>query len=47
MVNKKFLYVKDAVNMTIWLTQNNKATDFNLGNGLLEHGDLGLSIFQL
>ena len=45
---RDFLYIKDAVNMTIWLTQNTKATGlFNLGNGLARTWlDLGLSIFS-
>ena len=45
---RDFLYVKDAVHMTLWLTQNKEATGlFNLGNGLARTWlDLGKSIFS-
>lgn len=45
---RDFLYVKDAVQMTLWLAQNNSATGlFNLGNGLARTWlDLGNSIFS-
>jgi ADP-L-glycero-D-manno-heptose 6-epimerase len=44
---RDFLYIKDAVNMTLWLTENPAATGlFNLGNGLARTWlDLGNSIF--
>jgi ADP-L-glycero-D-manno-heptose 6-epimerase len=44
---RDFLYIKDAVNMTLWLTENPAATGlFNLGNGLARTWlDLGKSIF--
>jgi ADP-L-glycero-D-manno-heptose 6-epimerase len=45
---RDFLYVKDAVQMTLWLAQNQGATGiFNLGNGLARTWiDLGMSIFS-
>lgn len=45
---RDFLYVKDAVNMTIWLTANNQANGlFNLGSGKARTWlDLGRSIFM-
>lgn len=45
---RDFLYIKDAVQMTLWLAQNEKATGlFNLGNGLARTWlDLGISIFS-
>ena len=45
---RDFLYVKDAVQMTIWLTQNCKSSGlFNLGNGTARTWlDLGNAIFR-
>jgi len=45
---RDFLYVKDAVQMTLWLAQNQGATGiFNLGNGLARTWiDLGMAIFS-
>lgn len=45
---RDFLYVKDAVQMTLWLAQNQEATGiFNLGNGLARTWiDLGMAIFS-
>ena len=45
---RDFLYVKDAVLMTIWLAESNKANGlFNLGNGQARTWlDLGHSIFS-
>ena len=45
---RDFLYIKDAVQMTLWLAQNESATGlFNLGNGLARTWlDLGKSIFS-
>ena len=45
---RDFLYVKDAVQMTIWLTQNCKSSGlFNLGNGTARTWlDLGNAIFK-
>tara|TARA_B100000212_G_scaffold309741_1_gene260333 strand:+ start:581 stop:1576 length:996 start_codon:yes stop_codon:yes gene_type:complete len=45
---RDFLYVKDAVNMTIWLAQSPQSTGlFNLGNGVARTWlDLGNSIFK-
>lgn len=45
---RDFLYVKDAVQMTLWLAQNDSATGlFNLGNGLARTWlDLGNSVFS-
>ena len=45
---RDFLYIKDAIQMTLWLTQNEGATGlFNLGNGLARTWlDLGRSIFS-
>ncbi|MEJ6620684.1 MAG: ADP-glyceromanno-heptose 6-epimerase [Opitutae bacterium] len=45
---RDFLYIKDAIQMTLWLTQNKGATGlFNLGNGLARTWlDLGRSIFS-
>ena len=45
---RDFLYIKDAVPMTLWLAQNECATGlFNLGNGLARTWlDLGKSIFS-
>lgn len=44
---RDFLYVKDAVNMTIWLAQNLESKGlFNLGNGVARTWlDLGKAIF--
>ena len=44
---RDFLYIKDAVHMTLWLTENPSSTGlFNLGNGLARTWlDLGNSIF--
>ena len=45
---RDFLYIKDAIQMTLWLTQNEGATGlFNLGNGSARTWlDLGRSIFS-
>ena len=45
---RDFLYVKDAVRMTLWLTENRQATGlFNLGNCTARTWlDLGNSIFS-
>ena len=45
---RDFLYVKDAAQMTIWLTQNCKSSGlFNLGNGTARTWlDLGNAIFR-
>jgi ADP-L-glycero-D-manno-heptose 6-epimerase len=45
---RDFLYVKDAVQMTLWLVQNDQANGlFNLGNGQARTWlDLGKSIFS-
>lgn len=45
---RDFLYVKDAVRMTLWLAENEQATGlFNLGNGTARTWlDLGNSIFS-
>jgi ADP-L-glycero-D-manno-heptose 6-epimerase len=45
---RDFLYVKDAIRMTLWLTENEQATGlFNLGNGTARTWlDLGHSIFS-
>ena len=45
---RDFLYVKDAVQMTIWLTQNCKSSGlFNLGNGTARTWlDLGNAVFR-
>lgn len=45
---RDFLYVKDAVRMTLWLAENEKANGlFNLGNGTARTWlDLGNSIFS-
>ena len=45
---RDFLYIKDAVQMTLWLAQNEGATGlFNLGNGLARTWlNLGKSIFS-
>lgn len=45
---RDFLYIKDAIQMTLWLTQNEKSSGlFNLGNGLARTWlDLGKSIFS-
>ena len=44
---RDFLYIKDAVNMTLWLTENKNSTGlFNLGNGTARTWlDLGNAIF--
>jgi ADP-L-glycero-D-manno-heptose 6-epimerase len=45
---RDFLYVKDAVRMTLWLTENEQSSGlFNLGNGTARTWlDLGHSIFS-
>ena len=45
---RDFLYIKDAIQMTLWLTQNEESNGlFNLGNGLARTWlDLGQSIFS-
>ena len=45
---RDFLYVKDAVRMTLWIAENEQATGlFNLGNGTARTWlDLGNSIFS-
>ena len=45
---RDFLYVKDAVNMTIWLAQSPQSTGlFNLGNGVARTWlDLGNAMFK-